>query len=170
MCVGGVGASYGKPPVLETVWRKAGRWTVVWAAVHENGAPPPFGTLEAVQLSASGFVIEIKGAPQVVEHCRMDVRNFVHKGQFGNGGGGQQVALDHRLGALFLLIITLAQYVVGGTNAMGQAALRRSGNLSECFGVVTHGVRSLYVQNAQVAASSQFQQTFVKCFDEDLQE
>ena len=166
---GGVGG-YGKPPVLETIWRKAGRNTVVWAAVRGNRAPPPFETAEAVRLSASGFVMEEKGAYQVAALCGMDVRNFAQKGHFGGGGGGKQVSLDHRVEALFLLIITLAQYVVDDTDASGQAALRRSGNLSECFRVVAQGVRNFYAQNALVAASRQFQETFVKCFNEDLQE
>ena len=66
--------------------------------------------------------------------------------------------------------MNLAQYVVDGTTASGQAALRRSGALSERFRVITQGIRTFHVQNARVAASKQFQMTLVKCFNEDLQE
>ena len=58
---------------------------------------------------------------------------------------------NHRTEAVSLLMITLAQYVVDGTKAAGQAALRRSGDLSERFRVVAQGVRTFHAQNARVA-------------------
>ena len=88
--------------------------------------------------------------------CGMDVRNFAQKEHFSEGGGEVHVSLDHRVEALFLLLINLAQYVVDGTTASGQAALRRSGVLSERLRVVAQGIRTFHAQNARVTASKQF--------------
>ena len=76
---------------------------------------------------------------------------------------------DHRVYALFLLITTLEQYVVSGTKEAGQAALRRSGDLSQRFRVVAQGLWTCHAQNARVAASMKFRVTVVKCFNEALQ-
>ena len=54
------------------------------------------------------------------------------------------VSLDHEVEALFLLLINLARYVVNGTRASGQAALRRSGVLSERFRVIAQEIRTFH--------------------------
>ena len=100
--------------------------------------------------------------------CGIDVRNFARKEQFWRGGKGG--ALDLRVEALLLLLMNLAQYVVDSTAAPGREALRRSGALSERFRVVAQDTRTFHAQNTRVAASRQFQLTFVKCFNEDLHE
>ena len=83
----------------------------------------------------------------------MDVLNFAQEKHFGEGGEELHVSLDHRVEALFLLLMNLAQYVVDGTTASGQAALRRLGVLSERFRAVAQGIRTFHAQNARVAAS-----------------
>ena len=80
------------------------------------------------------------------------------------------VSLDYRVEALFLMLINLAQCVVDGTTSCGQASLRRSGVMSEGFRVIAQGIRTSHAQNARVTESKQSQLTFVKCFNEDLQE
>ena len=54
------------------------------------------------------------------------------------------MSLDHEVEALFLLLINLARYVVNGTRASGQAALRRSGVLSERFRVIAQEIRTFH--------------------------
>ena len=88
--------------------------------------------------------------------CGMDAQNTAQKEHFGEGGGEVHVSLDHRVEALFLLLMNLAQCVVDGTTASGQAALRRSGVLSERLRVVAQGIRTFHAQNARVTASKQF--------------
>ena len=80
------------------------------------------------------------------------------------------VSLDHKAEALDLLMINLAECVVDSTTASSQAALRRSGVLSERIRVVVQGIRTFHAQNARVAVSKQFQLMFVKCFNEYQQE
>ena len=96
--------------------------------------------------------------------CGIGVRNFAQKGHFAEGGSEVDVPLDLRVEALFLLLMNIAQYVVDSTGPPGRAALRRLGALSERFRVVAQGIRTFHAQNARVAASRQFQLTFVKCF------
>ena len=69
-------------------------------------------------------------------------RKFRRAGVYVSGPHGDE--------SLFLWFITIAQYAVGGTNADGPAALRRSGDFSERFRVVPQGVRTFSVQDAQV--------------------
>ena len=52
-----------------------------------------------------------------------DVRNVAQKEHFGAGGGEVHVPLDHRVEALFLLLINLSQYVVDSSTTSGQTAL-----------------------------------------------
>lgn len=99
-----------------------------------------------------------------------DVRNFAQKEHFGERGGEVHVSLDHRVEALFLLLINLSQYVVYSSTTSGQTSLQRSVVLSERFRVIVQGISTFHEQNARVAASKQFQLTFVKCFNENLQE
>ena len=151
------------------MWRKARRNKVAWATLRGNGLPPPFETVDAVRLTTRGFILEGEAAQQVTSLCGIDDRNFAQKEHFGEGEGEVHVSLDRRVEVLFLLLINLAQYVVDGTTASGQAAVRRSGVLSERFRVVAQRSRTFHEQNARVAASKKFQPTFVKYFIEDLQ-
>ena len=81
--------------------------------------PPPFDTGHNVRLTGSGLIKGTKGAQQVASLRGIDVQNFSQKENFGGGGGGADVSLDHRVEALFLLIMSLAQYVVHGTKVSG---------------------------------------------------
>ena len=65
------------------------------------------------------------------------------------------MSLDHRVGAVFLFMTHLMQYVVDGGKAFGLASLRRTNYLVERFRVVAQGVRTFHAQNTQVALSGQ---------------
>ena len=80
------------------------------------------------------------------------------------------VSLDHRVEALFFLLMNLAHYAVDGTTDSGHAALRRPDVLSERFRVVAKGIRAFHAQNARVVASRQFQLKSAVCFNEGLQD
>ena len=70
------------------------------------------------------------------------------------------MSLDHKVEALFLLLVHLMQYMVKTKN-FGRASLRRTSQLVESFGVVEQGVRAYRAQNAHVSASAQFNKNFV---------
>ena len=82
---------------------------------------------------------------------------------------GAQVSLDHKVEALFLLLVHLMQYMVKTKN-FGRASLRRTSKLVERIRLVAQGVRTFHAQNAQMAASAQFEVKFVQGFNEDTQQ
>ena len=99
-------------------------------------------------MTTSGLILGEEGAQQVAWLWGMAALNVAQKEHFGEGGGEVQVSLEHRLEALFLLLMNLAQYVLDGTPTSGQAALRQSGVLSERFIVVAEGIWTFHAQNA----------------------
>ena len=123
--------------------------------MREDGRNTPFDSMDTMGTMTGRFIIKGEGAQQVAWLGRIDVRNFSQRAQFGFVEEGAQVSLDHKVAALFLLLVHLMQYAVDETKYFGRTSLRQTSNLVECFRAVAQGVRTFHAKNAQVAASAQ---------------